>query len=433
MRTVFDMPAQLLLGGLLITFRLLGQIDPWPGLFQSEEMQVTIQAAGVGYSGSIVLDGESYPLTARADGNRLTGTFQARGRVFRFTAELDGNALRLVSDGQEYNLYRRARGGSFFGGGSRAEGSTLGGAEPRRSQDTPVVSRPAPVATAATARMHRSSLGLAAGIPAGWTASDSEGGILMLPPGVNYNPARQDNPEIYMLLSQDGYTPGEEATYARQLSQAFLQGGARLKRAGERETIAAGRRQWIRYSWEFNNPSDGRDYALDAWITSEGSRAFLLMAVGHLARVRSREAELRTIAASTSFSAPRVTAGGPLADNTPEAQWWLNKLRGKVVRQFFSAGGGSGGSMTSETFRYLNADGTYSLRRESATSIYVPGASAGGTSRDSAQGRWRIKDAGGQCYLFIQLSNGETQMLRLTRDERYWYLDGEKAFAVDPE
>jgi hypothetical protein len=66
-------------------------------------------------------------------------------------------------------------------------------------------------------------------------------------------------------------------------------------------------------------------------------------------------------------------------------------------------------------------------------SVDVPGASASSTGRDGVQGRWRISEANGNVFLLVQLASGETRQYRITQDARNWYLNGEKAFAVDPE
>jgi hypothetical protein len=117
-----------------------------------------------------------------------------------------------------------------------------------------------------------------------------------------------------------------------------------------------------------------------------------------------------------------------LADNTPLAQQWLQKLRGKMIRQFYASQG-----MSSDKRHYLNADGTYSYRRNSMVAIDVPGASASSIGNNNSAGRWRIRDVGGQVMLEVHYNSGETGQFRITQDARNWYLDGEKAFAVEPE
>jgi hypothetical protein len=105
-----------------------------------------------------------------------------------------------------------------------------------------------------------------------------------------------------------------------------------------------------------------------------------------------------------------------------------------MIRQMWASQG-----MSSDKRHYLNADGTYSYKSSSMVSINVgpyggaPDASALSTGRDASTGRWRIRDLGGQVALQVQYANGETRLFKITQDARNWYLDGEKAFAVDPE
>jgi hypothetical protein len=154
------------------------------------------------------------------------------------------------------------------------------------------------------------------------------------------------------------------------------------------------------------------------------------MAVGESGKVQSRDAQLRDISGSANFQTPKPAAAGPLADNTPLAQQWLQKLRGKVIYQFFGAGNGG---MTSESRRYLAADGTYSMRGNSVISIDVPGMSASSVDQSGSDGRWRIRDDNGKLYLQVTRRNGDVSLMPITWDQKNWYLNGDKAFADHPK
>ena len=96
-------------------------------------------------------------------------------------------------------------------------------------------------------------------------------------------------------------------------------------------------------------------------------RAFAVVALGETERVRSHVASLRQIASSLEHRTPRIATSGPLADNTQAAQLWLQKLRGKTVKQFISGAGTAG-----ERVRVLAADGTYTYRSNVAIVADVP-------------------------------------------------------------
>ena len=59
-------------------------------------------------------------------------------------------------------------------------------------------------------------------------------------------------------------------------------------------------------------------------------------------------------------------------------------------------------------------------------------SSASSTGGHNAQGRWSIREAGGEVFLEVHYNSGETRQFRITQDTRNWYLNGEKAFAVNP-
>ena len=169
---------------------------------------------------------------------------------------------------------------------------------------------------------------------------------------------------------------------------------------------------------------------LKIYFTPAGSRANVIVAFGLADRIAIRDAELRQMLGSMQASAPQAvaTCDGSLADNTPAAQQWLRKLQGKMIRQFHAYQG-----MSSDKRHMLQADGSYWFRSNSMVSVDVPGASASSTGGNDSRGRWRIRDTNGAIFLQVQYTSGETRQFRITQDARNWYMNGEKAFAVDPE
>jgi hypothetical protein len=167
----------------------------------------------------------------------------------------------------------------------------------------------------------------------------------------------------------------------------------------------------------------------DIYLANEGKLVYLLVAVGEPARVRAHEASLRNmLAAAAPPKAPPPMASGALADNTALAQKWLAKLRGKMVRQMWASEG-----MSFNKTHWLNADGTYRFKSSSMVSVDVPGASASSIGRGDETGRWRIRDLGGQVVLEVRYDNGNTVQMRIREEATNWYLNGDKAFAIDPQ
>ena len=269
------------------------------------------------------------------------------------------------------------------------------------------------------------SLGYTLLLPQGWTSQESEDGVMLLPAGVRYDPNRNDNPEAYIITVRNDYDPREEAQVVEQLSAAVTQSGGT---GGKRESVTFGARRGAAYRWDFRDPTSGKPAALDILIAPEGNKVVLLMAAGERARVRAQEKTARQVLSSVTFVSPAAAdPNQPLADNTPLAQRWLAKLRGKVVRQFWASQG-----MSSDKRHMLGSDGSYSYKSSSMVSVDAGGASGLSTGRDASTGRWRIRDISGQVYLEVRLNNGQVNRMRITQDNRNWYLNGEKAFAVDP-
>lgn len=293
--------------------------------------------------------------------------------------------------------------------------------------------------------IHAHESGFSFRLPAGWSVQDNARNSLILPPGVRLDPTRNDNSEAYIVGSFDGYRPADEQQFVGQLSSEFAQGGVTVIRA-YREALAARGRQASVYTWEVRDAETRQNQLLRFYLVPDGQRALVIIALGEAARVASRDAELRAAAANLEFRAAKppapneaikppaagaavkpLAAGDALADNTPAAREWLEKLRGRVIRQFYGGGGTSG-----EKRRFLAADGTYSMSGNVVTSATVPGATASGTSRMAGSGRWKIRDVNGQIFLQLVEADGQVHMLPITRDARNWYLDGQKAFAVNP-
>ena len=392
---------------LIIATLAFAQSDPFTGSFAGDQLQLQLRRAADGaYSGQLVFGGQTYPVSARPSGAGLAGSFSNQGHQFQFSVTQDSGGLRFITEGTTYRLARPAA--------APAPAAAPSGVRP----------------TSAPGRRHRHETGFGMTLPAGWTVKDNPEGAMMIPPGVTFDPNRQDNPEVYIAGRYGQVDPAGEQQLVQELSSAFVQSGVQVSRAGERQPI--GQRAAV-YYWEYRAPKHPPLLGLRIYVAVSGGRTFVVLGAGEAERVNTRDLPLREMLASMDFQQPKMPEGGALADNTPQAQEWLKKLQGKVIKQF-----SGGGGMTSERTRFLAADGTYSMRSSSLASIKVgpygeaPTASASSISRNAQTGRWKIRDNDGQIFLQIWTSDGQTLMLRITRDARNWYLNGEKAFAVDP-
>ncbi len=380
---------------LLVAQGALPQTAPgagWVGKYAGDNLEFELrQTPTGGLGGTLVFDGKTYLATAAVSGASLTGNFRADNTSFPYEATRNGANLDFSTGGTTYRL--------------------------RRVQPT------------AAGMLFQHKFGFSLRLPADWTATEAPEAALLLPPGVAFDPARQDNPEAYIAAMRDGYSQQDEAQTVAQLRASIARNGISGNRNGQREAAIFGQRNGAIYRWDLRDPASGRQMAFDIYLAAEGQRAFVLIAVGEESRIRPRDAELRQVLASMSAAQTQTLhGGGPLADNTPLAQRWLAKLRGKHVRQFWASQG-----MSSDKRHILAADGSYAFRSSSMVSVDVSGASALSTGGDNARGRWRIRDSGGQVFLEVQYANGNVSRMPITENGQNWFLNGEKAFAVDPE
>ncbi|MBZ2185055.1 MAG: hypothetical protein K7J46_10105 [Bryobacter sp.] len=367
----------------LILFASVLVAQTWPGTYSQSQVKLQLEA---NLTGTLTVEGRTYPVTARASGAMLKGDFSAEGHSFGFTAMLVGDELILSSGEATYTLRRQ------------------GGGDSRRFTH---------------------SSGYSVVLPAGWTAVEQTDGALLLPPGVTFNPNSQDNPETYIITAREGYDPREEASVVGNLSEAVTRAGGS---GGQRQSARFGSRLGSIYRWDFPNPANGQRMGFDIYIASEASTGYVVVAVGQSALVRAQDMNLRSLVGAISPpKAPPPAEAGSLADNTALAQRWLNKLRGKRVRQFWASQG-----MSSDKSHWLNSNGTYRFESSSMVAVDVAGASGSSVGRGGNTGRWRIRDLGGRVVLEVRYDNGATAQMRIEEGSPNWYLNGEKAFAVDP-
>jgi hypothetical protein len=106
------------------------------------------------------------------------------------------------------------------------------------------------------------------------------------------------------------------------------------------------------------------------------------------------------------------------SDVLPAARQWQTALVGRQVTLTERTGGGSsGGATTQRTFAFCSG-GTALLEVASALSVYVPGATGGQTSRESARLRWRVIARGTEVSVeFTNPEDGDAFQLGLGSGE----------------
>jgi hypothetical protein len=98
---------------LLATMAALGadkgdrKSGPWAGSYQDAQVTLALKARpDGGYEGTILFQGQSFPLTARGDADQLSGAFRSEDGSFDFTAARHGDTVNLATGGKTYELKR---------------------------------------------------------------------------------------------------------------------------------------------------------------------------------------------------------------------------------------------------------------------------------------------------------------------------------------
>ena len=75
----------------------------WAGTYWDAQVTLELKAkTDGGYAGTILFQGEKFPLTARGDGSQLSGVFQTDDGSFDFSAAPDGSGLKFTTGGKTY-------------------------------------------------------------------------------------------------------------------------------------------------------------------------------------------------------------------------------------------------------------------------------------------------------------------------------------------
>lgn len=133
--------------------------------------------------------------------------------------------------------------------------------------------------------------------------------------------------------------------------------------------------------------------------------------------------------AAAPQQAPPAAAG--ITSDSPLAQEWLNRLRGRKVTyiESYSSGGGSGG-YSEHWEAYLCSDMTFVYQRLGSVSVDV-GASAHRSSQTTIRGSWRIVTQGNQAAVEYRTTEGEQGHFMLAAQGNNTIWDGKRVFVTN--
>lgn len=280
-------------------------------------------------------------------------------------------------------------------------------------------------------RKHQHPAGLTLTLPEGWSANDGSAGIILLPPGVTFNPA--EGKELYLAAAHSGYKGLDDPKLIADLQQEFAKPELG---AGERKPFtASGGRPGLALSWNVTEPSSGEPMAIRLYLTSGGGNVLVVLGVGLRPNVAKWEAHLQRVAAGIDFNTRLAKeAEGSLSDSSALAKSWIERLRGKKLTFLRTSQ-----YETAKKVMILAADGTFTLAGNSLASISVgpyaeaPAATASAIGRQGAEGRWRIVSRGNQAFLVLKASDGSQAEYELTLRGTATHLDGVRWFVTDPD
>jgi hypothetical protein len=389
---------------LLLACGALAQTDPVAGVWRSDEVRLTLKPANAAgtYAGSLEFGGKTYPVASRssASGGSISGDFTANGSKFQFTARIEGDRLRFVTEGTEYVLAHEVA------------------ANPLAKSRTDPPTSPAPVGTVGKRHQHPTGLSLAA--PAGWKLQDGPQGVILLPPGVTFNPNQID--ELYVAASQPG--SATDPQFAQELQRGLGQQGGRL----DQSTIQLGGRPVVAYSGQARHPEQNAMVGIRIYLVQDGANVNSVIGLGAADRVERNDPGLRQVAGTLSFEAPPPPPPGAVSDGSALANQWVQKLRGQKLQQLTTGNYDAGRSVW-----ILGADGSFSYSSSYSGAVYAPGggnASIG--RRANGQGRWRIVSRGGGAVLELKFSSGEQQEFNLTANGSQTFMNGRRTYVTHP-
>lgn len=377
--------------------------DPWAGQASGDGLTLTLERAGAGYTGTLVLDGQSFPLTAAAKGEQLEGVFTSGGAEFAFVVTRDEAGRRVLeSGGTRYTLAPEA---------APVPANPLARAAPTPAPaptppapptvappaqpDPPPPARPEerPVSPASTADWPswRHAIGASFRYPPGWTVQEGEGAVLLTPP----DQALQDGQplEAFFLVSLPAEGVGDPSDpralefVAAQMGQMF----PHLTRAGEPQRLTLGD-PVAAHTFEGTSPA-GVKVRARVYLKVLRDTGLLAVAVGEVGRITARDPVVQQLVST-------FTMGEQQLQPRLVGAW-------RAVSHYSSGNFGS----TSVTYLTLRPDGVCVMSSRllaSATHTDMGGAETGWTGADSGEGgahhgRWSADDE----TLYLRWSDGD--------------------------
>lgn len=129
-----------------------------------------------------------------------------------------------------------------------------------------------------------------------------------------------------------------------------------------------------------------------------------------------------------------ANGGFAQTDQSPAAQAWIQKLRGKKVTYISSYSSNSNdsfGGYSDKWEAFLCSDGRFVYRSRSLVTADVGDVSGSSSGRGSMTGVWRIITQGNQAAIEYRSDQGESSHVMLGFQDGKTYWDGQRVLVTD--
>jgi hypothetical protein len=374
--------------------------DPFVGTFAGERLTLQLSGGGGNYTGQMQFQGQTFPVSASSpDGRSLNGTFTSGGNSFSFNATLQGPALAFTTSGTTYDLRRS--------GGQQADpampSNPLGGEAPAVAQR---------VAQGPGGAINDPYMGVSFDPPQGWKYEKRQAiyvmGHMTVPGMIIVMPHSYNSAQEVMASANEPLYQGEDG-------QLML---TRAPQAVSQNMLVS----------DFGGVLGGQQAQgrLICMLSPHGGGVLILAGAAAGSYTQQHASLAEGVARSMRFSRPQ---------ESPEAQQWAMKLRGRRLVSLKSGGDASYGQAHSWTDRkelYLCSDGSFQGFGSFSGAAGGQGTSAlMGDSTGNLTGRWRVSSPGGAPALELQMSTGGKALFQLTTDGSKTFLDGVRVMVVE--
>lgn len=370
--------------------------DDLSGTYANDQLAVTLQRTGDGYSGYLEVAGDRIELTGRkAEAGVVIGSYVFNGQTFPFRAAAEGETLRFRAEGRQFVLARRSD-------APETESSVPAVPKPPETDDAP---------PSDGTRIRNGDWGLAFSAPEGWFVQEVQDGQAYL---------LSSNTTVGLVLILPNTTANLDRLRVEMQQGVYEEGGTALRPEGAIEAFGDDG-----LAADYRGTLEGQPVRahVASRIAPGGTGASVLAAAEPNSYAAVHRKAARTLARNIRFFRP---------ETPPVVAEWRKRLQGRQLSQYSRYDGGLGGGSTSSTTIDLCAAGHFYYSSDHQASFNTGEPTGGYATRESrGAGRWEVVAPFGEPVLRLAFHDGEVWEYQLGWGEeipagssRYTSLDG---------